>query len=182
MNPLRKIALALLAAVCVSPVAAGNADLGAHDSSAPISVAADDFKGDLNTRAGHYSGNVIVAQGDFKLHADQVDVLSEKGAIDHIVATGHVLFDAPNGQAKGDKGLYLIGPRTVTLTGDVVLTRLKNVMRGTQLVIDLQSGKSELTAHGAKGGRVTSLLTPPPRQAAKPAKDTPAAADGEKPK
>lgn len=138
-------------------------NLGSHASNAPIAVSADRFSGDLNTKAGAYQGNVIVSQGNFKLHADRVDVKTQKGAINDIVATGHVLFDAPNGQAQGQKGIYQVNLRKITLSGNVVLTRQKNVMRGTQLVINLETGLAQLTAQGMPGGRVEGLFVPPAR-------------------
>jgi lipopolysaccharide export system protein LptA len=86
-----------------------------------------------------------------------------KGKVNRIVATGHVLFDAPSGTASGTRGVYNLVQRRITLTGNVVLTKGKNVMRGTQLVMDLGNGKAKLTARGTSGGRVQGLFTPPPR-------------------
>ena len=157
----------MLAALSIVAIAAGahaqGLNLGSHASNAPIAVSADRFSGDLNTKAGAYQGNVIVSQGNFKLHADRVDVKTQKGAINDIIATGHVLFEAPNGQAQGQKGIYHVNLRTITLSGDVVLTRQKNVMRGTQLVINLETGLAQLTAQGMAGGRVEGLFVPPAR-------------------
>jgi len=148
--------------------AAPGLDLGGRDSGAPISVTADAFSGDLQTKIGMYSGNVIVSQGNFKLHADQVRVAVTNGKPSRIVATGHVLFDAPSGAASGDQGVYDLAARDVTLTGGVVLTKDKNVMRGTMLVVDLDSGKANFTAKGMPGGRVQGLFIPPPKQSKPP--------------
>jgi len=137
--------------------------LGTHDSNAPISVSADNFSGDLETKVGVYSGNVLIAQGDFKLRADKVTILVAEGKPNRIEATGNIVFDAPNGTATGDTGVYDLGPRTVTLTGRVVLTKEKNIMRGTKLVINLATGKADLGAAGMPGGRVQGLFTPPPQ-------------------
>jgi lipopolysaccharide export system protein LptA len=155
--------LAMLSIVAVGGANAQGLNLGSHASDTPIAVSADRFSGDLNTKAGAYQGNVIVSQGNFKLHADRVDVKTQKGAINDIVATGHVLFDAPNGQAQGQKGIYQVNLRKITLSGNVVLTRQKNVMRGTQLVINLETGLAQLTAQGMPGGRVEGLFVPPAR-------------------
>ena len=54
------------------------------------------------------------------------------------------------GTATGDNGVYDVVPRTVTLTGHVVLTKQKNVMRGTQMTVNLVTGQMALTAGGAK--------------------------------
>lgn len=157
---------ALGAAMTVGLLMAGTAgaqgiNLGIHDSGAPISVTADNFTGDFQTKVGTYSGNVVVSQGNFKLHAERVTVVVAKSKPSRIVASGHVIFDAPSGTASGDKGVYALGPRTVTLTGDVLLTKGKNVLRGSTLVVDLDSGRATLSAKGMAGGRVQGLFTPP---------------------
>lgn len=161
-----RFAPALAAAVLLAAAAAQAAqgiDLGGHDSSAPISVTADVFTGDFQTKIGVYSGNVIVSQGTFKLHADRVKVAVAKDKPNRIEAVGHVLFDAPSGTATGDNGVYDFGARTVALKGNVLLTKDKNVMRGSSLVVDLDSGMATLSAQGLAGGRVQGLFTPPPK-------------------
>ena len=161
---------AVLFATAAAAATAGGVDLGGRDAGAPVSVTADAFTGDLETKIGTYSGNVVVAQGNFKLHADQVRVVVANGKPSRIVATGHVLFDAPSGTASGDTGTYDLAARDVTLTGSVVLTKDKNVMRGTMLVVDLDSGKARFTAKGMAGGRVQGLFIPPPKQSKPPKK------------
>lgn len=142
--------------------------LGKRNTNAPISVSADSFTGDFKTKVGVYSGNVIVSQGDVKLRANSVKVAVKDGKPDHIEANGHVILDAPgSGTAAGDTGVYDLGPRTVTLNGHVVLTKDKNVMRGTSLVINLDTGEATLAAKGAQGGRVQGLFTPPTKSPSK---------------
>lgn len=161
-----RFASAFAAAVLFASAAAGapGIELGSHDSSAPISVTADAFTGDFESKVGTYSGNVIVSQGTFKLHADRVKVAVAEGKPNRIEALGHVLFDAPSGTAAGDKGVYDMGARTITLSGNVLLTKDKNVMRGSTLVVDLDSGQARLSAQGMAGGRVQGLFTPPPKR------------------
>jgi lipopolysaccharide export system protein LptA len=79
-----------------------------------------------------------------------------------------VVFDAPSGSATGDNGVYDVRPRTITLTGRVVLTKEKNVMRGSSLTINLVTGVAQLGAGGTSGGRVQGLFTPPPQSTKKP--------------
>ena len=149
--------------VALAPLAAHakGVEMGGRDSDAPISVTSDAFTGDFQTKVGTYSGNVVVSQGDFKLHADHVRVSVSHGKPSRIVASGHVIFVAPSGTASGDQGIYDLGPRTITLSGNVVLAKDKDVMRGTKLVVDLDSGKATLRAQGMAGGRVQGLFTPP---------------------
>jgi lipopolysaccharide export system protein LptA len=140
----------------------GGINLGKHDTNAPINVTSDDFVGDLNTKVGTYIGNVVVIQADYRLKADKVKIETEKGNPSKFFADGNVVFVSTSGSATGDNGVYdLTPPRTLTLTGKkVVLTKEKDVMRGTRLVVNLVTGDSHLTAQGMPGNRVQTYFIP----------------------
>jgi lipopolysaccharide export system protein LptA len=143
----------------------GSTDLlGSHNSNAPINVSSDNFVGDLASKIGTYIGNVIVIQGDMRMRAERVKVNVAQGKPTRIEATGKVVVNAPSGTATGDNGIYELGPRTITMTGHVVLTKEKDVMRGTKLVMDLNTNLAHLYAQGMPGGRVQGLFIPPPQQ------------------
>jgi lipopolysaccharide export system protein LptA len=154
-----------LAIIGVSEFAWAQAvNMGAHDSNAPINVSSDTFVGDFQTKLGTYSGNVVVTQADYKLRADRVKVAMVAGQPNKFFADGRVVFDSPSGTAIGDHGIYdLTPPRTMTLTGNVILTKQKDVMRGTILVVNLVTGLAHLTAKGMTGNRVQSLFIPKPQ-------------------
>jgi lipopolysaccharide export system protein LptA len=141
---------------------AAQSSMSKCDSKAPLNVSSDSFEGDFETKVGTYTGNVIVIQTVCRLRADKVDVKIVAGKPDEITADGNVVFATPSGTAVGDHGVYELekDPPTITLTGKVVLTKEKNVMRGTLLVVDTDSGIAHLTSHGAQGGRVESVLNP----------------------
>jgi lipopolysaccharide export system protein LptA len=162
MTTTRILGACLGAAIFAAPALAQQAmAIGKHDANAPIQVSADNFLADINAKTGTYSGNVVVTQGDFRLRADKVRVNVVQGKPDQIFAMGNVLFDAPSGAARGDNGVYNVGPRLITLTGHVVLTKEKNVMRGSTLTVNLVTGTAQL---GNSGGRVQGLFQPPPQQ------------------
>ena len=150
-----------------APAIPARGTLPAHNSNAPINVSSDNFVGNFETKVGTYVGNVVVTQADYKLRADKVDVRVVDGKPSRFVATGNVVFVSSSGTATGDDGVYDLGPRTITLTGHVVLTKEKDVMHGTALTVDMNTGVSHLTAHGAPGGRVQGLFVQQP-QAKKP--------------
>jgi len=152
--------------------------LGKHDSSAPINISSDNFLGDLTTKIGTYSGNVVVVQGDMKMRADRVrvDVVDSKPS--KIYSHGNVVVEAPNGTATGDDGLYDLTPNTITLTGKVVLTKEKDVMRGTSVVMDMNTNLAHLTAKGMPGGRVQALFIPKKKDDADTPAKKPAAGGG----
>jgi lipopolysaccharide export system protein LptA len=138
---------------------------GKHDNNAPINVSSDSFQADLNAKTGVYNGNVVVVQGDTKLRANQVRVSTVNGKADKVYASGNVVVDSPqSGTATGDNGVYSVGPRVVVMTGNVVLKKGKDVMRGAQLTVNLATGQATLgggtKAQGHPGGRVQGVFTP----------------------
>jgi lipopolysaccharide export system protein LptA len=155
---------------------ATNGALAEHDSNAPINVTSDNFVGNFETKVGDYIGNVIVTQADDKLRADRVKVNVVNNKPTKFEAFGHVVFVSTSGTATGDNGVYDLGPpRMVTLTGHVVLTKEKDVMHGTKLVVNMVTGESHLTAQGSAGNRVQGLFVQQPsaQGSAKPAGSAP---------
>jgi lipopolysaccharide export system protein LptA len=167
--PCTLLAFLLSGALAPAFAQSGGIDMGKHDSSAPINVSADRFVGDLNTKVGTYLGNVIIVQGDFKLRADKVSVHEVNDKPSFIDGAGNVLFISSSGTASGDTGVYDLNTKNITLDGKVVLTKEKNVMRGTHLVMNIETGKAQLTAQGTSGGRVQGVFTPPAKGASKAA-------------
>jgi lipopolysaccharide export system protein LptA len=146
----------------------GQATVGMKNPNAPIEVSADNFDADANTKTAVYSGNVVVHQGDVRMRANTVRVNVVDGKPEKIFAQGHVVVDAPSGTATGDNGIYDVNPRLVTLTGHVVLTKEKNVMRGSLLTVNLITGKATLDGGKQQGGRVQGLFTPESQKTGKP--------------
>jgi len=154
--------------------------LAHHDANQPIAVSADRFVAEKNPTStnggqitGTYSGNVIITQGDIRMRANTVRINVINNKPDKIYANGNVVVDSASGTATGDAGVYDVAPRLVTLTGHVVLTKDKNVMRGGQLTVNLVTGVAQLGGgrgvsgtHGG-GGRVQGLFTPPPQTGGK---------------
>jgi len=134
--------------------------VGMRDPNAPIEWSADKFDADANSKSATYTGNVLIKQGDVRIHADTVHVNIVNGKPDKIRANGHVVVDAPSGTATGDSGVYDVNPRIVTLYGRVVLTKDKNVMRGPVLTVNLITGVASLVGKQGQLGRVQGLIVP----------------------
>ena len=164
-----------------APPSAASALMSKHDSDAPINISADKFMADSNAKTGTWTGNVIVIQSDMRMRANSVrlNVVGNDNKPDKIFASGDVVVDSPNsGTVTGDNGIYDVVAHTVTMTGkQVVLTKNKDVMRGTQLTVNLDTGKATLGASkipgspnapegGTTGGRVQGVFTPPPSKTA----------------
>lgn len=137
-----------------------NLGLGKHDSSAPIHLSADTFSSDVKTKEGDYAGNVVVTQGDMTMRADKMHFDVTDGDLSMITATSNVVVVAPNGTATGDHGIYDLKTHLITMTGKVVLTKKKDVMRGTKLVMDMTTNLAHLTADSTQGNRVTAIFLP----------------------
>jgi lipopolysaccharide export system protein LptA len=159
--------LAWLVAVPVTKAwPAAPVGLPAIDASQPIAINADSFLADLNSETGLYTGNVIVTQGTVRLHADRVKVSAPGGKASRVEADGHVVVDTPSGQAVGDTGVYEVVEQLLRLTGNVVLTKDANVMRGSALEVSMATGMAHLTAGGEGAlpgqstGRVQGLFVP----------------------
>jgi lipopolysaccharide export system protein LptA len=163
-----KHALIILAALAIpasSLQAAPAAQPIVGNSSAPIDISADSFQADLNAKTATYTGNVIVTQADMKLRANTVKVTTVNDKADKVTATGNVVVDSPkSGIVTGENGVYSVAPRTVVMTGNVVLKKGKDVMRGAQLTVNLATGQAVLgggVKSQTKGsGRVQGVFLP----------------------
>jgi lipopolysaccharide export system protein LptA len=78
-----------------------------------------------------------------------------------------VVVDSPkSGTATGDNGVYSVVPRIVVMTGNVVLKKGKDVMRGAQMTVNMVTGQMTLgggakSPAGAQGnGRVQGVFLP----------------------
>jgi len=133
---------------------------GMTNPNAPIALSADDMAADEKAGVVVYTGNVIVHQGEVKMRANTMRAKLTGNKPSRITALGKVVIDAPSGVATGDNGVYDVGPRIITLTGNVVLTKEKNVMRGNQLVVNLITGLATFGGVPGQPGRVQALFTP----------------------
>jgi lipopolysaccharide export system protein LptA len=131
---------------------------GMLNPDAPIDVSADNFEADANAKTAVYTGNVIVHQGEVRMRANTMRAQFVDNKPNKITAHGKVVIDAPSGVATGDTGVYDVNPRIITLSGNVVLTKDKNVMRGQQLVVNLITGLATFDGGKGRTGRVQALF------------------------
>lgn len=149
-----------------------------RDSDKPIAIAADSTTADIHNETATYAGNVRVEQGNLKLRSDTLSIKASKGTITNIEAKGNVILASPQGQATGSSAIYDISQRVVKMSGKVILAQGPNILRGTSLVINLATGKADLTGAGA-GGRVEGVFVP--QKAPKVPSIVPGAPASEKP-
>ena len=74
---------------------------------------------------------------------------------------------SPSERARGDFGIYDLDRKLITLIGNVRLVRGDNLVNGSRLVIDLDSGRAVIDGGppgvNQSGGRVTGRFTVPQR-------------------
>lgn len=102
--------------------------------------------------------NVRVVSGGAVLTAPKVVVFQgeAEGDIARIVATGGVRFAREGEAISGARAEYDGPARTITVTGNVLLTQGRQVARGERLVYHLDTERVEL--FGAPGKRVRGLF------------------------
>lgn len=168
--------LALLAAAAIlsAPLAsrAQQAPTQALDADQPIEINADSLEVQQESQVAIFRGNVDAVQGRIRLQAEELQVHYRNGDggdggaggamggnITRIDALGDVRVSSPTETARGERGVFEVAQNQIVLSGNVVLTREENVIRGERLVLDLTSGVSRVEA--APGSRVRGVFVPP---------------------
>jgi len=145
----------------------------------PIEIDADALELDQQKQLAVFSGNVIARQGAVTLKASTMKVSysgatktsggSDATKISKIIADGNVRITSAEESAVGSKGIYDVNASLITLTGGVVLTRGKSVLKGDYFEYDMKTGRSRMTSAGtpnadpakpAGSGRVKGLFVP----------------------
>jgi lipopolysaccharide export system protein LptA len=174
------LAAAVLVALSALPVraqAVSDAFSGLSvESDKPVKIEADQLEVFDDKKMAVFSGNVMVKQGKTTMQTTELKVhyAGEGSAIEgdsqqrvsKLEATGKVVVKADGQTATGDWAVFEMASQQVTLGGAVVLSQGKNVLRGTQLIVDLQTGQSKLVSEApsgnatGNGGRVQGLFIP----------------------
>lgn len=133
-----------------------NVDLGglSVDNTAPIEVTADSLSIDQDTGRAIFDGNVVVAQGDLRMTAGQVEVIYgiDTSEIAQLVASGGVTFVTATEAAEAQQASYDIATGVLTLEGDVLLTQGASAISAARMVINVTDGTA------AMEGRVRTVL------------------------
>jgi lipopolysaccharide export system protein LptA len=152
----------------------------------PVHIEATTLEVRDKQKEATFSGNVHVMQGDTNLRCQSLVVFYEGGPgdagkapatkgpamtaakpgpggeqrIKRLEARGGVVVTQKRETATGNIGIFDMKTNTVTLSGNVVMTQGKNVLRGDRLVVDLTSGVSRVESAKNGTGRVEGLFVP----------------------
>ena len=125
-----------------------------------------------------FSGNVHVVQGDTDMRCNVLVVYYEESAskgagpktaqpgpaessqIRRMEARGNVVITQKDQIATGDRGDFDMHNNAVTLSGNVVVTKGQDVMRGERLVVNLTDGNYKMDS----GGRPVDVIVIPRSQ------------------
>lgn len=162
----------------------------------PVHIEAASLEVRDKEKVATFAGDVRVVQGDTHMRCKSLVVFYEQDAltgkeasknddkndgkpmvsatpgpggsqqIKRLEAHGGVVVTQKEQTATGDKGIFDMKSNTVTLTGNVVMTQGKNVLRGERLVVNLVTGVSRVDG----SGRVQMLVQPGSAGALEPGK------------
>lgn len=145
-----------LALMTIGPFAQTNVNLGGItvDQSAAVEVVADALEVDQLTGKAVFSGNVVIAQGDLRLTAANVEVIyvEATGDIASLIATGGVTFVTATEAAEAQDADYDLSTGSLTMTGDVLLTQGASAISAQKMVVDTVTGSATME------GRVRTVL------------------------
>jgi lipopolysaccharide export system protein LptA len=146
----------------------------------PVHIEAATLEVRDKDKVATFSGDVKVTQGDTGMRCKSLVVFYEQDGKDNtqntmpaaeagpagqqrikrLEARGSVVVTQKEQTATGELGVFDMKTNTVTLTGNVIMTQGKNVLRGEKLVVDLGNGVSRVEAGKNANGRVQMLLQP----------------------
>jgi lipopolysaccharide export system protein LptA len=179
-GPSAAIALILAMTICAAHATAQknqgppNALQGfSQNRDQPVKIQAASLEVREKDKMATFTGDVQVLQGDTEMRCKSLVVFYEEEAaakgtrtlkaaepgprgqaeISRIEAKGGVVVVQKDQHAQGDTALFNMRENTVTLVGNVVVTRGQDVLRGHRLVVDLTSGVSKMDQ-----GRVEGLF------------------------
>jgi lipopolysaccharide export system protein LptA len=80
--------------------------------------------------------------------------------IRRIEARGGVTVISKDQNASGDLGVYDVKKKTITLTGNVVVSQGKNVLHGDSVIVDTTTGNAHIESGATSHNRVRALIQP----------------------
>lgn len=168
---------------------------------APVQIEAATLEVHDKSKTATFSGNVQVVQGDTTMKCRNLVVFygqevgigessaetttatiktplgGPRGAqsVRRIEARGNVTVVTKDQSASGDLGVYDLKNKTITLSGNVVVSQGQNVIHGERVVVDTETGNARVESGSAGAGasangsgRVRALIQPGKGQAGSP--------------
>ena len=152
---------AVLAIGLLAGAAAYAQQLGPN-AKGPVDIAADELEVQNKACISTWKGKAEALQGEARLRADVIKAVFEPkpgasgatgagacGDLLRMEAHGSVFYVTSKDQrVRGDDAIYEAGSDTVTMTGDVVAVQGQNVLRGSRMIFNTQSGEGHMVGGG----------------------------------
>jgi lipopolysaccharide export system protein LptA len=133
-------------------------------SRAPIDITSDTVEADQKTNRVTFKGNVVAKQEDTTLYANTLTITYDQNTkkLKEIVAVGNVKVVQLDRRATGQKATFDQNENKVILDGEAVVREGANVVRGERITFYVDEERS--VVESGKGGRVSTIITPPPKE------------------
>lgn len=159
-----------------------------QNNNEPIDISSDTLEVQQDKQLAIFRGKVDVIQGDTRLRSDELFVYyrdrnppsagpagaaqrpparnpqpagaagPDSSSITKIEAKGNVFVSTPKERAQGDFGVYDVDKKTVTITGNVLLTSDDSTLRCARAIMYQDTGRS--ICEPAAGQRVRGVIMP----------------------
>ena len=117
----------------------------------PVDIVADEMQWNDNNKIAYAIGNAVATQGKKKISADKLIVHLDKGEdtneIILIEAEGNVIFNNEKEVATGKIAKYNFIENNIIIENTVTLEKDGNIMKGELLIMDLNSGVSQISSN-----------------------------------
>ena len=171
-NALTRLTMMIALPLALAAAGVVHAQL-ASSSKAPVDITADQLEVQNAQCLTVWKGAAEALQDTSRLRANTLNIYNKVlggrgsagaqncGQLDRMEADGQVYYVTPNRVVKGDHAVYTAGDKTIVLTGDVVATQCQNVISGSRLVINTETGEATMVSEpSAHKGRVRAVLYP----------------------
>ena len=116
----------------------------------PVDIIADEMQWNDDQKIAYAIGNAIATQGEKKISANKLIVhLDQEEGTNEIIlieAEGNVIFTNEKEVATGKIAKYDFIKNNIIIEDTVTLKRDDNIMKGELLVMDLNTGLSQITS------------------------------------
>ena len=116
----------------------------------PVDIIADEMQWNDDQKIAYAIGNAIATQGEKKISANKLIVhLDQEEGTNEIIlieAEGNVIFTNKKEVATGKIAKYDFIKNNIIIENTVTLKRDDNIMKGELLIMDLNTGVSQITS------------------------------------
>jgi len=116
----------------------------------PVDIIADEMQWNDDQKVAYAIGNAIATQGEKKISANKLivhlDQEEDTNEIILIEAEGNVIFTNKKEVATGKIAKYNFIKNNIIIENTVTLKRDDNIMKGELLIMDLNTGVSQITS------------------------------------